>query len=250
MSNPNQLDDFLQAYTPSFKYALDNELLLKAYVALIERRLRDAPARRLLSLGIGHSIVSGRLLELLDEGIIGSYTLIEGSEKLIERFRASVAAGRGELDLVHTWFENYSPAEAFDAIEMGFVLEHVEDPALILSRFKKLLKPGGTVFVAVPNARSLHRLFGNAAGMMPDLYHLSESDHQLGHRRYFDTPMLRTMVEKAGYAIRDVRGLVFKPLSTQQLLDLALPPEIWSAFTSVGYEFPDIANGIYLEATH
>lgn len=250
MSARQQLDEFVTAYTPEFKYALDNELLLKAYVALIESRIRETRTNRLLSLGIGHSIVSGRLLELLGDGLLENYTLIEGSAKLIAKFRSAFDPPGGSVDLVKTWFEEYEPQEPFDAIEMGFVLEHVEDPALILSRFKKFLKPGGTLFVAVPNARSLHRLLGNAAGMLPDLYRLSEHDHQLGHRRYFDATSLRKIVEDAGYEIQSLRGLVLKPLSTQQLLDLSLPPAIWGAFTDLGYELPDLANGIYLSATH
>jgi len=228
---------------------LDNELLLKAYVALIERRLRAKRAPHLLSLGIGHRIVSGRLLDLMEEGIIDSYTLIEGSGKLIQDFRAARQAKRGRLELIQTWFESYEPSEPFDAIEMGFVLEHVEDHALILKRFHAFLKPGGTLFVAVPNARSLHRLLGHTAGMLADLYQLSEYDRQLGHRRYFDARSISEMVEKSGYRIETARGLVLKPLSTQQLLDLSLPNEIWKAFTELGYQLPDITNGIYLEAT-
>ena len=250
MKNSKQLDDLVAAYTPAFKYALDNELLLKAYVMLIERRIREEPAARLLSLGIGHSIVSRRLLELTESGLIGSYTLIEGSDVLIEGFRSEFKAEHGPVEVVKTWFEEFDPSEQFDAIEMGFVLEHVENPAFILSRFKNFLKPGGTLFVAVPNARSLHRLLGNAAGMLPDIYQLSEHDHQLGHRRYFDARSLQKMVEDAGYRRRSLRGLVLKPLSTQQLLDLSLPPAVWGAFTELGYELPDLSNGIYLEASN
>ena len=249
MTMPHDLDSFTPAYTPSFKYALDNELLLKAYVALIEKRLRAKRTARLLSLGIGHRIVSGRLLELMGEGVIDCYTLIEGSQKLIEDFRSRERPERGELELVHTWFESYEPAAPFDAIEMGFVLEHVEDPRSILARFGRFLTPGGALFVAVPNARSLHRLLGHTAGMLPDLYALSEYDHQLGHRRYFDAHSISKMVSEAGYRIVDTCGLVLKPLSTQQLLDLSLPREIWDSFTELGYQHPEITNGIYLEAT-
>lgn len=250
MNISQQLDDFVSAYTPAFKYAFDNELLLKAYVALIERRIREERASRLLSLGIGHSIVSGRLLELMNSGLIDSYTLIEGSDILIEKFQSEFHPQRGQLKVVKTWFEEFDPPEKFDAIEMGFVLEHVEDPAFILARFKSFLNPGGTLFVAVPNARSLHRLLGNSAGMLPDIYRLSEHDHQLGHRRYFDAHSLQKMVEDAGYKVRCLRGLVLKPLSTQQLFDLSLPPDVWVAFTTLGYELPDLSNGIYLEATN
>ena len=40
--------------------------------------------------------------------------------------------------------------------------------------------------IVVPNARSLHRLIGERAGLIDDLYRLSEHDLAVGHRRYFD----------------------------------------------------------------
>ena len=251
MSGPDQLDEFVSAYTPSFRYALDNELLLKAYAALIEERVRECQNDNIsmLSLGIGHSIVSGRLIDLLSEGLIDKYTIIEGSGRLIDGFRARQEYKGDDLTLVETFFERYTPPEPLSAIEMGFVLEHVEDPALILSRFKEFLQPDGTLFVAVPNARSLHRLLGHSAGLLPDLYQLSEYDLQLGHRRYFDVDRLKDLMSQAGYKIRSISGLVLKPLTTQQLLNSALVAEVWQAFTKVGYELPDISNGIYLEAT-
>ncbi|MGE0053276.1 MAG: methyltransferase domain-containing protein [Hyphomicrobium sp.] len=255
MSVSDQLDDFVSAYTPSFRYASDNELLLKAYAALIEERVREwegassSTTTNVLSLGIGHSIVSGCLIDLLAKKLIDTYTIIEGSGKLIDGFRARQEYKGDNLKLVETFFEDYVPAEPLAAIEMGFVLEHVEDPSLILSRFKDYLQLGGALFVAVPNARSLHRLLGHSAGLLPDLYQLSEYDLQLGHRRYFDVQSLKDMVTEAGYTIRGISGLVLKPLTTQQLVDCDLAPEVWSAFTKVGYGLPEISNGIYLEAT-
>ena len=211
--------------------------------------MRKRPVGRLLSLGIGHSIVSNMLLRLMSDQYIGHYTLIEGSDVLISKFRSRLDAGSEQLEIIPTFFEDYVPEEAFDAIEMGFVLEHVDDPGLILSRFKKFLRPGGTLFVAVPNARSLHRLVGNSAGLLSDLYELSDYDRQLGHQRYFDAHSIRALVEEFGFKVLGMHGLVLKPFSTQQLLDLSLPPEIWTAFTDVGYQLPEIANGIFLEAT-
>lgn len=243
------LDDFLGAYSPDFKYRLDNELMLKAYAARVEARVRAARPRRVLSLGIGHRIVSGRLVALLEEGVVGEYTVVEGSETLASRFRQEARPRRGSLEIVRARFEEYVASAPFYAVEMGFVLEHVEDPALVLARFRDSLAPAGMLFVAVPNARSLHRRLGQAAGLLPDLHALSEFDRQLGHRRYFDLATVTRMVEGAGYRITARHGLVLKPLTTQQLLDVRLPPDVWDAFIQVGYDLPDAANAIYLEAT-
>jgi 2-polyprenyl-3-methyl-5-hydroxy-6-metoxy-1,4-benzoquinol methylase len=42
----------------------------------------------------------------------------------------------------------------FDAIILSHVLEHLRDPAEILRRFCGLLRPGGSVLIAVPNTLS------------------------------------------------------------------------------------------------
>jgi SAM-dependent methyltransferase len=45
-------------------------------------------------------------------------------------------------------------AMRFDAMIFSHVLEHLRDPDLVLSKFSRLLKSGGTVLIAVPNALS------------------------------------------------------------------------------------------------
>src|SRR5665647_2153321 len=46
------------------------------------------------------------------------------------------------------------PAESFDAITMWHVLEHVHELHEYIKRLKELLKPGGKLFIAVPNYTS------------------------------------------------------------------------------------------------
>lgn len=50
---------------------------------------------------------------------------------------------------------------AFDAVTMSHSIEHVHDPVAWLAEARRILKPGGRLAVATPNARSLlHRRFG------------------------------------------------------------------------------------------
>jgi predicted SAM-dependent methyltransferase len=46
------------------------------------------------------------------------------------------------------------PAESFDAITMWHVLEHVHQLHAYLKQLRKILKPGGNLFIAVPNYTS------------------------------------------------------------------------------------------------
>lgn len=44
--------------------------------------------------------------------------------------------------------------QSFDVLIFSHVLEHLRDPAVVLSRFARLLRSGGTVLIAVPNILS------------------------------------------------------------------------------------------------
>lgn len=238
------LDAYKSAYTPQFPYHHDEELLLQAYSGKIVSRLEKLRGLRLLSLGIGGQTVSATLRTKLD---IDEYHIVEGSGDIIAAYREATSPP-GNVIIHHDRFETIVLDGRFDAIEMGFVLEHVDDPALVLRRFRQFLKADGTLFTAVPNARSLHRMLGHAAGMLTDLYALSPSDRELGHKRYFDAQTFEETVSAAGYTVIQRDGLMLKPLATAQLQSLDFPPAIERALIEVGYSLPDICNGIMLTA--
>jgi 2-polyprenyl-3-methyl-5-hydroxy-6-metoxy-1,4-benzoquinol methylase len=238
------LNAYKAAYTEQFPYHWDEELLLKAYARKIVEKLQTLSDIRILSLGIGGQTVSRTIREQID---IAEYHILEGSEEIIARYRHETSPPP-RVTIHHTYFEDTHFTHPFDAIEMGFVLEHVDDPGLILRKFRQFLKPGGVLFAAVPNARSLHRLLGHSAGFLHDLYALSQYDLELGHKRYFDAQSITQLVEEAGYVISEKLGLVLKPLTTAQLQQLALTERIENALIDVGYKNPDITNGILLIA--
>lgn len=238
------LNAYKAAYTEQFPYHWDEELLLKAYAKKIVETLGTRRSLRALSLGIGGQRVSRTIREQLD---VAEYHILEGSQDIIARYRTETNPP-AKVVIHHTYFENANFDQPFDAIEMGFVLEHVEDPAFILRNFRSALKPDGILFAAVPNARSLHRLLGQSAGFMEDLYALSQYDLELGHKRYFDNHTITQLVMDSGYTVTETLGLVLKPLTTSQLQRLALDERVENAFIDVGYDHPDIANGILLIA--
>jgi len=134
-------------------------------------------------------------------------------------------------------------------IEMGFILEHVDDPDEVLTRYRGFLRAGGNLFMAVPNAKSLHRLIGHRAGLLDDMYRLSEDDLQLGHKRYFDCTAFTQLALRCGLKVVSIEGLFLKPFTTNQLASLNLDAEIWQALYNIGGPFPEISNAVMIEAT-
>jgi 2-polyprenyl-3-methyl-5-hydroxy-6-metoxy-1,4-benzoquinol methylase len=238
------LDTYKDAYTEKFPYHWDERLLLGAYARKIVAQLGQQHNLRILSLGIGRQRVSRAIRDELD---ISEYHILEGSKDIIERYRAETSPP-SHVTIHHTYFETAELDTPFDAIEMGFVLEHVDDPGLILRKFRNLLKPEGVLLAAVPNARSLHRLLGHSAGYLKDLYALSQQDLELGHKRYFDSKTIAQLIQDSGYTILEQFGLALKPLTSEQLQRLALDARVENALIEVGFGHPDIANGILLIA--
>lgn len=69
------------------------------------------------------------------------------------------------------------PPATFDVITMWHVLEHVHRLQDCVAQLKKLLKPGGTIFIAVPNYTSkdavMYREYWAAYDVPRHLYHFS-----------------------------------------------------------------------------
>lgn len=54
------------------------------------------------------------------------------------------------------------PADYFDAVILAGVLEHLYDPDVTLKEIARILRPGGVLFVDVPNEEGLYFRIGNA----------------------------------------------------------------------------------------
>ncbi|MBK4994435.1 methyltransferase domain-containing protein [Pseudomonas sp. S37] len=235
----NTLDTFIGAYSDAFGYAYDNNIMLNWY----PRRIMElcGPTLDLLELGIGHGFSTNRF-----SGYFKSHTVIDGSASVIAQFKAHYPHSPAQI--VEGYFEHFDTEQRFDVIVMGFVLEHVEDPQLILRKFKQYLSPGGRCFVLVPNAQSLHRRFGHAAGLLDDMMTLGKGDHELGHLRAYSLETLTEEIQRAGLRVVRKEGLFLKPFMTSQMKLLGLSEAITTAMCTVAIDYPELSCALMLEA--
>jgi SAM-dependent methyltransferase len=241
------LNDYKSAYHAQFKFYNENQWYLSQYFKYMADTIGAQKFKSVLSLGIGHQVVSGGFVSMLTNKQIDSYDIVEGAESIIAEFRDRHKA-INNINLYHAYFENFSSDKKYDAIEMGFVLEHVDDPKVIIDRFKDFLTEDGIIFIAVPNAKSLHRLIGHYANLLPDMYKLSQYDLQLGHKRYFDLQKIEDVVTSCGLKVTAKKGLMLKPITGEQIGKLEWDSNIISALMIIGESYPEIANCIYIEA--
>ncbi len=71
--------------------------------------------------------------------------------------------------------EIYGERRAFDAVVLLQTIEHLLDPAAALDHFRRLLAPGGTVYVSTPNVLTLAP---SGAERSDNPWHLREYRHQ------------------------------------------------------------------------
>jgi SAM-dependent methyltransferase len=153
----------------------------RAILERIERQV--APPDSLLDLGCW---VGFLLAEARDRGweTLG----VEPSE-----FASSFARDRLGLDVrTGGMFEVELPEHAFGAVFLGDVIEHMLEPLETLDRIETLLKPGGVIAMALPDAGS--RL---ARAMGPRWWSVIPT-----HVQYFTRRSMTVLLERAGYEVR------------------------------------------------
>jgi SAM-dependent methyltransferase len=153
---------------------------------------------RLLDLGLG----SGRSLRFLEaEGVAGEIAFF-GLD--VSPARLARARERDEWRLCRGTLTAPLPfaAASADICVCEQVIEHLDDPDLVLREIRRVLRPDGLLVLGVPNFPApvipLHRAFTRLRRrLVPDGHF---------HVQSFSAHTLRIGVERAGFSVRDLRG--------------------------------------------
>lgn len=197
-TDPIPSDDFLEKLysigsykenTVSGTYCLDEHVSSGDFGFVLNRlrlQLGEQPGKRLLDVGCG---MGAFVKSALEKGW-DSYG-IEPSP-----FASGIA--RKEMsDRIQTGFlhEGGYAESSFDAVTLWYVLEHVTDPTSILEKAHQLLKPGGMLFIAVPNARYIllrRRLVQLKTGQLGTI-------HAHEHLYQYTSETLKRLLNKTGF---------------------------------------------------
>jgi SAM-dependent methyltransferase len=232
------LDLLTSQYRPQAATAIENDLILNWYPKRIIKRIKRFGS--LLELGLGHGFSA-----MIFDGHFEQHTIIEGSGVVIDLFKQKHNNFKGII--VKDYFETYEATQKFDTIVMGFVLEHVDDPGLLLDRYRHMLADDGRIFICVPNAKSLNRRLGLELGIIKDIYELNDNDIALGHKRQFCTTTLKDLIESHNYEATHLEGIYLKPLPLGILKTLPDFKANLDAMLKVGIDFPELCVGILME---
>lgn len=157
--------------------------------ASIEQQMRHMPSQpagrpgRLLDVGCGN----GAFLKVAQAAGWSAQGIDFDPIAVAEARRQGMAVDLGGIDQLAT------QAQTYDWITCSHVLEHVHEPQQLLHSLHRLLRPGGTLWLQMPNLESIgHRAYGT---------------HWVGvdaprHLTLPTLPALRSALEKAGFKIR------------------------------------------------
>lgn len=138
---------------------------------------------RLLEIGCSHGLYLERVRELGWE--------VEGLE--LGEDVVKIATEQRGLQVRQGFFERgLFPGDAYDAVALWHVLEHLPDPMESLIEIRRLLKPDGSLLVGVPNVE------GFAAGLARSFYASLDPPR---HFTDFSPATLDAFLGKAGFEV-------------------------------------------------
>jgi SAM-dependent methyltransferase len=80
-------------------------------------------------------------------------------EPIIQQLLETNGLEKDDIHIIETDLFNYTPAEHYDLVLSCGLIEHFKDTADIINRHIAFLKPGGTLFITLPNFRALNGWF-------------------------------------------------------------------------------------------
>ena len=178
-------------------------------------------------------------------------TVIEAASDLIEVTRKRVG---DHITFVCSTFETAELEPRFENIFLIHTLEHLDDRKGVLQRIAKWLKPGGRLFIAVPNANAPSRQIAVKMGLIEHNSAVTEGERLHGHRVTYSLDTLDHEVRSAGWNIKHRGGVFFKPLANFQL-DKAMETGLvddrfMDGCYALGMQYPDLCASIFVVCEH
>ncbi|MEI7810819.1 MAG: class I SAM-dependent methyltransferase [Ignavibacteria bacterium] len=156
-----------------------------------------------------------------------SYTISDFSDSRVEGMKKSIT--NTKINVIQINCENI-PVETlpkYDAVIMVALIEHLTDPLGAMQKIRRMLKPGGFVYIDTPNMAIYHRRLKLLRGIFPSTASKNEGlttyDNEPvdlydeGHLHYFTYSALSKMlfercgfdiVKTAGYSTKNIFGKV------------------------------------------
>ena len=223
-----------------YAYGFDFDVIHPYMIRSFEPFLRRGS---FLELGSFKGDFTKRFLTYFDD-----LTCVEASDIAIEEAKQKLG---NQVKFINALFEEVILPKRYDNIFLTHVLEHLNDPILILKRINdEWLAPGGRLFLVCPNANAPSRQIAVKMGLIShnDAVTNAESDH--GHLRTYSLDTLERDAVASGLNVVHRSGIFFKALANfqwDQLLKTDIvSKEYLDGCYKLGQIYPDLCSSIFL----
>jgi GNAT superfamily N-acetyltransferase/2-polyprenyl-3-methyl-5-hydroxy-6-metoxy-1,4-benzoquinol methylase len=197
----------------------------------------------LLELGSFKGDFTRRLLPYFDD-----VTCVEASDVAIDDARKKLGSN---VKFVNSGFEKTTLPKRYDNIVLTHVLEHLDDPVLVLKRINgEWLAEKGRLFLACPNANAPSRQIAVKMGLITHNVAVTPAEAEHGHRCTYTLDTLERDAVAAGLKVMHRSGIFFKALANFQwdrlLQTDIISKEYLEGCYKLGQQYPDLCSSIFL----
>ena len=175
-------------------------------------------------------------------------TCVEASDQAI--VAATVKLGE-KVKFVNALFEKAELPAKYDNIILTHVLEHLDDPVLVLKRINdEWLSDKGRFFLVCPNANAPSRQIAVKMGLISHNAAVTPAEAEHGHKITYSLDTLERDVKAAGLKVVHRSGIFFKALANFQwdrlLKTDIISTEYLEGCFQLGQQYPDLCSSIFL----
>jgi SAM-dependent methyltransferase len=223
-----------------YGYAFDFDVMQPFMIRAFEPFFRPG---NLLELGSHEGRFTRRLLPYFDD-----ITCLEASKEALSRAQADLG---DRATFINGVFETAHLESKYDNILLTHVLEHVDDPVLVLKRINdEWLADTGRFFLVCPNAHAPSRQIAVKMGLITHNSAITPAERAHGHRITYSLDTLERDARAAGLNVVYRTGIFFKALANFQwdrLLETdIISQEYLEGCFQLGHQYPDLCSSIFL----
>jgi 2-polyprenyl-3-methyl-5-hydroxy-6-metoxy-1,4-benzoquinol methylase len=175
-------------------------------------------------------------------------TCVEVSDEAIKEAKADLG---NRVKFVNSLFETAKLPVKYDNIVLTHVLEHIDDPVLVLKRINdEWLSDTGRFFLVCPNANAPSRQIAVKMGLITHNSAITPAEKEHGHRITYSLDTLERDAKAAGLNVVHRSGIFFKALANFQwdrlLQTDIISKEYLEGCFQLGQIYPDLCSSIFL----
>ncbi len=225
-----------EKYAYSFDFNVMHPYMIKSFEPFFNKG-------SLLELGSFKGDFTRRLLPYFDD-----VTCVEAAVDAIKEAKSKIG---DKVEFVNSFFEEANLSKRYDNILLTHVLEHLDDPVLVLKRINdEWLSENGRFFLVCPNANAPSRQIAVKMGLISHNTAVTPAEAEHGHRCTYTLDTLERDAVAAGLKVIYRSGIFFKALANFQwdrlLQTDIISKEYLEGCYQLGQQYPDLCASIFL----